>query len=90
MQPSDLVRISVQCPELDFPIALPFFTSQYITAERLLTKIERVLQSYDEFVLDETLEIELVHGSLPDGGVGRSGNFVDLERHIKEFNKNPK
>jgi hypothetical protein len=25
-----------------------------------------------------------VHVSLPDGGVGRSGNFVDLERHIKE------
>jgi len=44
----------------------------------------RVLQSYEEFVLDETLEIELVHVSLPDGGVGRSGNFVDLERLIKE------
>ena len=57
MQPSDLVRISVQCPELDFPIALPFVKSQYLTTERLLTEIKRVLQSYEEFVLDETLEI---------------------------------
>ena len=84
MQPNDLVRISLQCPELDFPIAHPFVKSKDLTAERLLTEIERVLQSYEEFVLDETLEIELVHVSLPDGGVGRSGNFVDLERHIKE------
>jgi uncharacterized C2H2 Zn-finger protein len=84
MQPNGLVRISVQCPELDVPIPLPFVKSNDITVERLLTEIERVLQSYEEFVLDETLEIELVHASLPDGGVGRSGNFVDLERHIKE------
>ena len=93
MQPNDLVRISVQCPELDFPIALPFVKSKDLTAERLLTEIERVLQSYEEFVLDETLEIELVHLSLPDGGFGPSGNFVDLERHIKEkkkFKKNSK
>ena len=46
MQPSDLVRISVQYPEIDFPKALPFVKSQYLTAERLLTEIERVLQSY--------------------------------------------
>ena len=93
MQPNDLVRISVQCPGLDFPMALRFVKSKDLTAERLLTEIERVLQSYEEFVLDETLEIELVHLSLPNGGFGPSGNFVDLERHIKEkkkFKKNSK
>lgn len=84
MQPNDLVRFSVQCPELDFPISLPFVKSKDLTAERLLAEIERLLQSYEQFVLDETLEIELVHVSLPDGGVGRSGNFVDLDRLIKE------
>ena len=83
MKPNDLVCILVQCLELDFPIALPFVKSQYLTAERLPSEIERVLQSYEEFALDETLEIELVHVILPDGGVGRPGNFVDLERHYK-------
>lgn len=80
MQPNDLVRFSVQCLELDFPISLPFVKSKDLTAERLLA----VLQSYEQFVLDETLEIELVHVCLPDEGVGRSGNFVDLDRLIKE------
>lgn len=84
MQPNYLVGMSVQCPELDFPIFLPCVKSKDLTAERLLTEIERVLQSYEQFVLHETLVIELVHVSLPDGGVGRSGNFVDLNRLIKE------
>ncbi|CAC5402491.1 unnamed protein product [Mytilus coruscus] len=61
MEPSDLVRLSVQCPELDFPISLPFIRLSQLHTERLLSEIERVLQSYEQFVLDETLEIELIH-----------------------------
>jgi hypothetical protein len=39
-----------------------------LNAERFLSGIERVLQSYEQFVLDETLEIELINVSLPSGG----------------------
>lgn len=55
MEPSDLVRMSVQCPELDFPISLPFMKLSQLNDERFLTEIERVLQSYEQFVLDEGL-----------------------------------
>ena len=73
-----LVHISVQCPELDFPISLPFMKLSQLNAERFLSGIERVLQSYEQFVLDETLEIELNNVSLPSGGTGKRCKYVDL------------
>jgi hypothetical protein len=49
-----------------------------LNAERFLSGIERVLQSYEQFVLDETLEIELNNVSLPSGGTGKRCKYVDL------------
>lgn len=39
MEPSDLVRTSVQCPELDFPISLPFMKLSQLNAEQFLSEI---------------------------------------------------
>ena len=46
MDPTDLVRLSVQCPELDFPITMPFTKVFELNVDQLLSEIERVLQSY--------------------------------------------
>lgn len=40
---NDLVRVSMDNPELDFPIVLPFMRRSALTVERILTEIERVL-----------------------------------------------
>lgn len=84
---TDLVRLSVECPELDLPISIPFIKMGDLNADRILSEIERVLQSYEQFVLDETLEIELIHVKLPTGGVGKRCHFVDLQ---KMFHQNRK
>ena len=84
MEPDDLVRLSVQCPELDFPISLPFMKLSQLNAERFLTEIERVLQSYEQFVMDETLEIEFIQVSMPVGGIGKRCRYVDLEKTLEE------
>lgn len=84
MEPSDLVRMSVQFPELDFPISLPFMKLSQLNAERFLTETERVLQSYEQFVLDEGLEIEMVQVSLPSGGIGKRCRYVDLRKSLHE------
>lgn len=81
---TDLVRLSVECPELDFPISIPFIKMGDLNADRILSEIERVLQSYEQFVLDETLEIELIHVKLPTGGVGKRCHFVDLQKMMKD------
>ncbi|XP_053393862.1 PR domain zinc finger protein 5-like isoform X2 [Mercenaria mercenaria] len=52
---TDLVKVSLGNVELDFPIVLTFMKRSQLTVERLLSEIERVLQSYEEFVLDDTL-----------------------------------
>jgi len=84
MDTHDLVKLSVECPELDFPITLPFMKVSDLTADRLLSEIERVLQSYEQFVLDETLDIDLVHVSMPKGGVGKRCHYVDLDKMMKD------
>jgi hypothetical protein len=81
MQPTDLIRLSVQCPELDFPITMPFMKVSQLLVETLLQEIERVLQSNEQFVLDDSLDIEITHVKLPTGGM--KTQFVDLERFLK-------
>lgn len=81
---SDLVRVSIDNPELDFPITLPFMKRSALTVDRILSEIERVLQSYEQFVLDETLGIEIVHVHLPIGGVRKRHPFVNLEKLLSD------
>jgi hypothetical protein len=52
MQEEDLVQVTLECPDLDCPIRLPFIQMNQLTSELLLTEIERVLQSNEQFVLD--------------------------------------
>lgn len=57
MQPSDLVQLSIDNQELDFPISLPFMRRWALSVDRILSEIVRVLQSHKQFVLDESLGI---------------------------------
>ncbi|NYT28708.1 MAG: hypothetical protein H0A76_13180 [Candidatus Thiodubiliella endoseptemdiera] len=61
MKSEDLIRMSISCPELDFPITIPFMKVSQLSTETLLKEIERVLQSYEQFVLDSSLEIDITH-----------------------------
>lgn len=54
---NDLVRLSMDNPELDFPIVLRFMRMSELTVDRILLEIERVLQSYEQFVVDETFNM---------------------------------
>ena len=76
----DLIRFSVQSPELDYPIALPFQRQQNLSAESFLSQLERVLQSFEEFVLNDKFEIKLIHVVNPHGGVGI--NTVNLDEFL--------
>jgi hypothetical protein len=53
----------------------------FLSAETLLQEIERVLPSYEQFILDDSLEIEMTHVELLTGGM--KTQFVDLERFLK-------
>lgn len=83
MDSTDLIRLTVQCPELDYPISLPFMRVAQLSADRLLSEIERVLQSYEEFVIDQSLKIEVVHVKLHSGKRHKKKCYVDLEKSLK-------
>lgn len=55
-----------------------------LSTDRLLSEIERVLQSYEEFVVDQSLEIEVVLVKLPSGKGHKKKCYVDLEKSLKE------
>jgi hypothetical protein len=84
MQEEDLVQVTLECPDLDFPIRLPFIQMNQLTSELLLTEIERVLQSSEQFVLDHCVQLNITHVSLPKGGTGKRCDYVDTERFLKD------
>jgi hypothetical protein len=84
MQEDDLVQVTLECPDLDFPIRLPLIQMNQLTSELLLTKIERVLQSNEQFVLDHCVQLNIAHVSLPKGGTRKRCDYVDTERFLKD------
>lgn len=78
----DLLRISMDNPELDFPIVLRFMPRSSLTVDRLLSEIERVLQSYEQFVVDETFGIELVHVANVRGSGYKMKPEVDISKML--------
>jgi hypothetical protein len=54
-----------------------------LSVETLLHEIKRVLQFYEQFVLNDTLEIEMTHVEPPTGGTKNQSKYVDLERFLK-------
>jgi hypothetical protein len=84
MQEEDLVQVTLECPDLHFPIRLPFMQMNQLTSELLLIEIERVLQSNEQFVLDHCVQLNITHVSLPKGGTGKRCDYVDTERFLKD------
>jgi hypothetical protein len=84
IQEEDFVQITLECPDLDFPIILPLMQMNQLTSELLLTEIERVLQSNEQFILDHCVQLNITHVSLPKGGTGKRCDYVDTERFLKD------
>ena len=78
--PNDLIRMSMDNPELDYPIVMPCMRRSALTVDRILSEIEWVLQSYEQFVLDETFGVEFVHVHLLKGSGHKRKPYVDISR----------
>ena len=82
--PQDQVRFLLHSPQLDKPIHFPFMAADRLTSERILAEFERVIQSNQEFRLNDTVEINVIHVSMPVGGKGNKRSEVNLEKHLKK------
>ena len=82
--PQDQVRFVLHSNQLEYPINFPFMAPGRLTTERILAEFERVIQSNKEFRLNDTVEINVIHVSMPTGGKGTKCSEVNLEKHLKK------
>ncbi len=67
MEEDDLVRFVLRSEQLDKPISLPFMPLSRLTPERVFSQIERVIQSHQDFRLNESVIVDIVHVEMPKG-----------------------
>ncbi len=84
MDESDQIRFVLRTEQLDNPISLPFMPVSRLTPERIYSQIERVVQSHQEFRLDGSVIVDIVHVEMPQGeGFKRKRDNIDLESYLE-------
>ena len=86
MNPNDQVRFILRSDQLDTPISIPFLPVERLTTERVFSQIERVIQSNQEFRLNDTVTIDINHVKTPEGS-GKSKlkrTTLNIREHLKE------
>ena len=71
MNSTDQVRFVLSSNQLQTPIALPFCPLEELTTEKVLSHVEKVVQSNEEFRLNDTVNIDIIRVAMPQGS-GRS------------------
>ena len=86
MDPNDQVRFILRSDQLDTPISIPFLPVEQLTTERVFSQIERVIQSNQEFRLNDTVIIDINHVKAPEGSgkSKRKRTTLNIRDHLKE------
>ena len=82
MNKKDQVRFVLRSNQLDKPISLPFMSVEQLTSERLFSQSERVIQSNQDFRLNDTVTVDIIHVEAPQGS-GRRSKRTTLD--IREY-----
>ena len=83
MAEDDLIRFVLRSEQLDKPISLPFMPLSRLTPERVFSQIERVVQSHQDFRLNESVIVDIVHIGMPKGSGKRKRDNIDLESYLE-------
>ena len=85
MDPKDHVRFVLRSEQLDTPISLPFLHVEQLTTERVFSQIERVIQSNQDFRLNDTVTIDIIHVEAPRGSgkSRRKRTIPDTREYLK-------
>ena len=67
MNSTDQVRFVLSSNQLQTPIALPFCSLEELTTEKVLAQVEKVVQSNEEFRLNDTVDIDIIRVEMPQG-----------------------
>ena len=81
MNEKDQVRFVLRSTQLDTPISLPFMPLWQLTAERIFSQIERVIQSNQDFRLNDTVTVNMIRVVTPQGS-GRKRTVLDISEYL--------
>ena len=65
---NDLARFVLQSRSLHYLIFLPFMPRHELNSERIMGKVQRVLQSNKQVDLQDGMQVHVVHVTMPQGG----------------------
>ena len=86
MNPNDQVRFVLSSNQLQTPIAIPFCSLEELTTEKVLSHVEKVVQSNEEFRLNDTVNIDVIRVEMPQG----SGRLKRTTLNIRDYLKKKK
>ena len=67
MNSTDQVRFVLSSNQLQTPISIPFCSLDELTTEKVLSQVEKVVQSNEEFRLNDTVNIDILRVQIPQG-----------------------
>ena len=82
MNPKDQVRFILRSEQLDSPISLPFMPLEQLTVERVYAQIEKVVQSNQDFRLNDTVTIDINHVAMPEGSGRTRRTLPNIRDHL--------
>ena len=85
MNSYDQVRFVLSSKQLQSPISIPFCSLEKLTIEKVLSHVEKVIQSNEEFRLNDTVNIDLIRVEMPQGSGRRSKRTtLNIRDHLKK------
>ena len=84
MNPNDQVRFVLSSNQLQTPITIPFCSLEELTTEKVLSHVEKVVQSNEEFRLNNTVNIDLIRVEMPQGSGRSRRNIVNIRDYLKK------
>ena len=84
MNPTDQVRFVLDSKQLQFPITLPFCALEELTTEKVFSQVEKVVQSNEEFRLNDAVNIDILRVEMPKGSGRSRRTTYDLREYLKK------
>ena len=84
MNPNDQVRFVLSSNQLQTPIALPFCSLEELTTEKVLSHVEKVVQSNEEFRLNDTVNIDIIRVEMPRGSGRFKRTTLNIRDHLRK------
>ena len=84
MNSTDQVRFVLSSNQLQTPIAIPFCPLEELTTEKVLSHVEKVVQSNEEFRLDNTVNIDIIRVEMPQGGGRLKRTTLNIRDYLKK------